>query len=117
MSLPKRYFRMGEVCERTGLEPHVLRFWENEFAPLKPEKNRSGHRIFKQPDINLILHIKKLLYEEGFTISGAQKKLQDESTPPPQQTQIPGTAGKASTQATLKEVESILRNLINMLDS
>jgi len=75
----KLYFKIGEVCEITGVQPHVLRYWETEFPQLAPEKNRAGQRVYKRRDIEVILRIKKLLYEDKFTIAGARKRLAAES--------------------------------------
>jgi DNA-binding transcriptional MerR regulator len=75
----KLYFKIGEVCDITGIQPHVLRYWETEFPQLAPEKNRSGQRVYKRRDIEMVLRIKKLLYEEKFTIAGAKKRLATEA--------------------------------------
>jgi DNA-binding transcriptional MerR regulator len=75
----KLYFKIGEVCEITGVQPHVLRYWETEFPQLAPEKNRSGQRVYKRRDIEIVLKIKKLLYEEKFTIAGAKRRLAAET--------------------------------------
>ena len=72
----KLFFRIGEVCELTDTQPYVLRYWESEFPSLAPAKNNSGQRIYRRRDIETILRIKTLLYEEGFTIAGAKKKLE-----------------------------------------
>ena len=71
----KLFYRIGEVSRLTGLEPYVLRYWETEFPQLKPEKGRSGQRVYKKEDIDRIIHIKQMLYTEGYTIAGARKKL------------------------------------------
>jgi DNA-binding transcriptional MerR regulator len=71
----KIFYKIGEVSRLTGLESYVLRFWENEFALLHPKKNTGGQRVYLQKDIDLILKIKKMLYEEGYTIAGAKKVL------------------------------------------
>ena len=71
----KLFFKIGEVAEIAGVEQHVLRYWEDEFDSLQPEKNRSGQRLYQKKDVELILQIKFLLYEELFTIAGAKKKL------------------------------------------
>ncbi|MFP4164660.1 MAG: MerR family transcriptional regulator [Chitinispirillaceae bacterium] len=73
----KMYYSISEVCRFTGLEPHVLRYWESEFPQLRPKKNRAGNRAYREKDIELICNIKKLLYEEKFTIPGAKKRLQE----------------------------------------
>jgi len=71
----KLYYKIREVCEIVGVEAHVLRFWEAEFPALSPPKSKSGQRTYRPKDIELLLKIRKLLYEEGFTIAGARKKL------------------------------------------
>lgn len=71
----KTYYSIREVCDRTDLEPHVLRYWESEFPILRPKKNRAGNRAYREKDIETILTIKHLLYEEQYTIPGAKKKL------------------------------------------
>src|SRR5215471_1139527 len=76
--IPDRlYFRIGDVSELLGVEPYVLRFWESEFPMLQPKKGKTGHREYKRRDVELLLEIKRLLYQEGFTISGARKALKD----------------------------------------
>ena len=71
----KVYYSMGEVCDLTGLKPHVLRYWETQFEVLRLTKNRAGNRVFKSKDIEVIMLVKKLLYEQKYTIEGANKKL------------------------------------------
>ena len=73
----KTYYSISEVCTKTGLEPHVLRYWESEFAQLRPKKNRAGNRAYRDKDIEVIRYIKYLLYEEQYTIPGAKKKLSE----------------------------------------
>ena len=73
----KAYYSIGEVCDLTGLKPHVLRYWETQFEPLHPTKNRAGNRVFRPKDIELILLVKHLLYEKKFTIDGARQRLSD----------------------------------------
>lgn len=77
ISQERLYYRIGEVSRITGIKPHVLRYWESEFRVIKPHKGGSLQRLYRRKDLNLILKIKKLLYEEGFTISGAKKKIRD----------------------------------------
>jgi DNA-binding transcriptional MerR regulator len=74
-TLRKTFYKIGEVCQITDTQPYVLRFWESEFPQLAPKKSRSGQRIYRQKDVDLVLQIKRLLYQEGFTIAGARKKL------------------------------------------
>jgi DNA-binding transcriptional MerR regulator len=96
VSLPpipaKRYFTIGEVSELCGVKPHVLRYWEQEFTQLKPVKRRGNRRYYQHHEVLLIRRIRELLYEQGFTISGARNKLDsrgsageayDDNTPPP----------------------------------
>lgn len=73
----KLYFRIGEVSKLLGVEPYVLRFWETEFPGLSPKKSDTGHRLFRRKDVELLLHIKHLLYEKRFTIEGARQWLQE----------------------------------------
>jgi DNA-binding transcriptional MerR regulator len=73
----KRYYRIGEVAKLTGVRPHVLRYWESEFRWMAPAKSRSKQRLYRQRDIDVVLLIKRLLWEEKFTIKGARKKLQE----------------------------------------
>ncbi|KAA0257306.1 MerR family transcriptional regulator [Deferribacter autotrophicus] len=73
----KLYYKISEVCEITGLKPSVLRFWEKEFRQLRPIKTGSKHRLYTQKHIDLILQIKKMLYDEKLTIEGARKRLSD----------------------------------------
>jgi len=73
----KAYYSIGEVCDLTGLKDHVLRYWETQFDVLNPTKNRAGNRVFRPKEIELVLLVKHLLYEEKYTIEGARKKLQE----------------------------------------
>ena len=73
----KRYFTIGEVSELCGVKPHVLRYWEQEFAQLKPVKRRGNRRYYQHHEVLLIRRIRELLYEQGFTISGARNKLNE----------------------------------------
>ncbi len=84
MITPKKtYYSIREVCQRTGLEPHVLRYWENEFSQLRPKKNRAGNRAYREKDIEVVEAIKALLYEEQFTISGAKRKMAEQKEAAP----------------------------------
>ena len=71
----KEYYSIGEVCEITGLKPHVLRYWETQFKSLMPVKNRAGNRAYRKRDIEMIQLVKTLLYERKYTIDGARQKL------------------------------------------
>lgn len=71
----KAYYSIGEVCDITGLKPHVLRYWESQFEVLSPIKNRAGNRVYRPKDIELVLLVRNLLYEEKYTIEGARQRL------------------------------------------
>src|SRR5271169_4010680 len=71
----KLYFRIGEVARLAGIKPYVLRFWETEFPGLGPRKSGSGHRLYRRKDVEMVLEIKRLLYEKRYTIEGARKTL------------------------------------------
>ena len=71
----KLYFKIGEVAELTGIKPHVLRYWESEFKSIRPTKSRTNQRLYRRQDIELVLQLKDLLYNQGFTIAGARKQL------------------------------------------
>jgi DNA-binding transcriptional MerR regulator len=73
----KRYYRIGEVARITGVKPYVLRYWESEFRGMAPQKSRSKQRLYRRRDIDMILLVKKLLYQQRFTIEGAKKKLRE----------------------------------------
>jgi DNA-binding transcriptional MerR regulator len=73
----RAYYSIGEVCDLTGLKPHVLRYWETQFELLHPTKNRAGNRVYRPKEIELILLVKHLLYERKFTIDGARQRLLD----------------------------------------
>jgi DNA-binding transcriptional MerR regulator len=74
----KLFFKIGEVCELSGVQAHVLRYWESEFPMLAPQKNRAGQRTYRKRDVEMALRIKELLYEDQYTIAGAKKKLASE---------------------------------------
>ena len=77
----KRYFTIGEVSELCGVKPHVLRYWEQEIPTLQPVKTPTGHRLYRREDIDTVLEIKRLLYEEGFTVAGARRHLSEARQP------------------------------------
>jgi DNA-binding transcriptional MerR regulator len=73
----QEFFSIGEVCELTGLKPHVLRYWESQFRFLSPAKNRSGNRVYQRREVELIMLVKHLLYTEKYTIQGARQKVDE----------------------------------------
>src|SRR5215471_3135329 len=94
----KLFFRIGEVCDLIKVQPHVLRYWETEFPMLAPEKNRAGQRVYRRRDVEMVMRIRALLYEEKFTIAGAKKKLQEEM-------HRGGSRGRAENQQQAPAVE------------
>lgn len=80
----KLYYRIGEVAEIVGVEPHVLRYWETEFRSIRPSKSAKGQRVYSRRDVEKLMKVKDLLYSHGFTIAGARKRLrQTQDEPPP----------------------------------
>lgn len=86
----KLFFRIGEVAELTAVPPYVLRYWESEFKLLRPRKNHAGQRVYRKGDIELVLRIKRLLYDDRLTLEGAKKRLLQEARTRVQQLELPG---------------------------
>ncbi len=107
----KIYYSIREVCNKTGLEPHVLRYWESEFLLLHPQKNRAGNRAYRQKDIETILTIKHLLYEEQYTIAGAKKKLLELKNKLSNKNSTKSPEQKEFMKEVLKELHAILNTL------
>ncbi|HUO60752.1 MAG TPA: MerR family transcriptional regulator [Candidatus Acidoferrales bacterium] len=112
----KLYFRIGEVAELAKLEPYVLRFWETEFPQLKPTKSSTGQRMYRRRDVENVLTIKRLLYEEGFTIAGAREKLKADAKVSRQQPPLPFLA-PTSNRDGLKRVRAGLEDILKMLSA
>jgi DNA-binding transcriptional MerR regulator len=106
-------YSIGEAGKRTGLEPHVLRFWESEFEQLSPAKRVSGRRIYSDHDLEVIGNIKNLLYDRKFTIEGAKAALSGDSTSDGQ-TEMP--LGGNDIRETIAEVKKGLQEILDMLD-
>ncbi len=105
----KLYFRIGEVSELTRTKAFVLRFWETEFPSLRPVKGKSGHRLYRRKDVELIFQIRRLLYEKGFTIAGARRHLATEGkTPAEQRHMFQSSLDVAQLQAIRQELQTIL---------
>jgi DNA-binding transcriptional MerR regulator len=111
----KLYFRIGEVAKLAGIKTYVLRFWETEFSALGPKKSGTGHRLYRRKDVELVLEIKRLLYDRRYTIEGARKVLETkpkrEPSPPsqPRKQQTLFSGGDAALRADLKrELTEIL---------
>ncbi|PYV28898.1 MAG: MerR family transcriptional regulator [Acidobacteria bacterium] len=103
----KLYFRIGEVSELTETEPYVLRYWEKEFPTLRPER-KSKQRLYRRKDVETVFIIKRLLYQEGFTIEGARKQLSSNSEELKQQTLLRSAPDGIELKAIKRELESIL---------
>jgi DNA-binding transcriptional MerR regulator len=97
----KLFYRIGEVSRLTGLEPHVLRYWETEFPQIKPDKGKSGQRLYTKKDLDAILLVKQLLYKDGYTIAGARKRLNGR--------------GAQDVEAVLETVKKELREILEIL--
>lgn len=109
----KLFYRIGDVAEITGIKPHVLRYWETEFSGLHPRKNRAGQRIYQRRDVELILEIKRLLYEQRYTISGARQLLAGQAKHA-EKTARPPKASDLSQ--VLKMCREELQALLSLLD-
>jgi DNA-binding transcriptional MerR regulator len=109
----KLYFRIGEVAQLAHLPAYVLRFWETEFVQLKPVKSSTGQRMYRKRDVENVLRIKNLLYDQGFTIAGARQHLKDEARPVRSQSALPFPAG-ASPDG-LKRVRQGLQEILGIL--
>ena len=110
----KLYFRIGEVAALCRLPAYVLRFWETEFPQLKPVKSSTGQRMYRKRDVEGVLRIKQLLYEQGFTISGARQQLRSETKSDKTQATIPFPARSA---AELQHIRQGLREILSLLSS
>jgi len=112
----KLFFKIGEVAQLVGVRPHVLRYWESEFAVLRPMKTRGAHRVYRRRDVELAVLLRKLLHEEGLTVSGAKKRLResgrDRVTSPPD----PGAQQEVSSRSDLIAIRGELADLLTQLD-
>ncbi|HET9405959.1 MAG TPA: MerR family transcriptional regulator [Candidatus Sulfotelmatobacter sp.] len=110
----KLYFRIGEVANLCRLPAYVLRFWETEFPQLKPVKSNTGQRMYRKRDVESVLRIKQLLYEQGFTITGARQQLRSETKSDKTQSTIP-FPGHSPTD--LQHIRQGLREILNLLSA
>ena len=108
----KLYFRIGEVSELTHTKAFVLRYWETEFSSLRPVKGKSGHRLYRRKDVELIFQIRRLLYEKGFTIEGARRYLASDGKNPAEQTPL---FQSAVDVAGIKAIRQELQTILTML--
>jgi DNA-binding transcriptional MerR regulator len=113
----KLYFRIGEVAKLAGIKPYVLRFWESEFGTLGPKKSGTGHRLYRRKDVELVLEIKRLLYEKRYTIEGARKiletkpKRETKGAPPKAQAEL-----FSATSTLYQELRRGLRDVLEILN-
>jgi DNA-binding transcriptional MerR regulator len=112
----KLFFKIGEVAELVGVKPHVLRYWETEFPTLRPMKTRGSHRVYKRADVELAQLIKRLLHDEGYTISGAKRRLRDTGRDRRASAPDPGAARETALRAELMGVRQTLLGLLEELD-
>jgi DNA-binding transcriptional MerR regulator len=117
----KLYFRIGEVSRLGGIKPYVLRFWETEFPSLGPKKSGKGHRLYRRKDVELVLEIKRLLYEKRYTIEGARKFL--DSRGRDASTKTPDTTAKVASRSqgdlfenSAHALEAVRKELTEILD-
>ncbi len=110
----KLYFKIGEVSKITRIQPYVLRYWESEFKTIKPSRTKSKQRIYRKNDVEIILEIKRMLYEEKLTIAGARKKLQELKSKRKNQLQF-DFDGKKDNRNILKEIKRELKAMRKML--
>lgn len=114
--LKKLYYSISEVSELTGVEPHVLRFWEKEFSVLRPRRGRSGNRTYKERDIAIVKEIRALLWDEKYTIQGAGERLKQQKESPPTDTTRQGELPLASPDTkVLAELRDSLIELKELL--
>jgi len=110
----KLYFRIGEVASLSRLPAYVLRFWESEFPQLKPVKSSTGQRMYRRRDVESVLRIKQLLYEQGFTIAGARQQLRSEAKTEKGQAAIPFPA---QSPAEIQSIRQGLKEILHLLST
>ncbi len=107
----REYFSIGEVCEMTGLKPHVLRYWETQFRELSPSKNRAGNRVYRAREIKLIELVKHLLYDEKYTIDGARQRLDNLR----EEGSLEETARRALDKQAINRLQHRIQELLDLL--
>ncbi len=104
----KLYYRIGEVAEIVGVEPHVLRYWESEFRSIRPQKSRKGQRIYSRRDVEKLLKVRDLLYTHGFTIAGARKRMREAG-------EEPAPKARSATSEVRERLLSLRQDVVGML--
>ena len=108
----QEFFSIGEVCTLTDLKPHVLRYWEGQFRFLSPAKNRSGNRVYKSREVELILLVKHLLYTEKYTLEGARQRVEQFR----RTGELRNEAARAASRQTVRELHDALTQVVETLD-
>jgi DNA-binding transcriptional MerR regulator len=108
----QEFFSIGEVCALTDLKPHVLRYWESQFRFLSPAKNRSGNRVYKSREVELIMLVKHLLYTEKYTIEGARQRIEQYR----RSGDLKAQASRAASRTTVNELREQLEQILKLLD-
>lgn len=113
----KLFFKIGEVAQIVGVRAHVLRYWESEFAALRPMKTRGSHRVYRRRDVELAVLLRRLLYEEGLTIAGAKRWLRDSGQHRDARPSAPSVVQEVDERAELVAMRDELSELLTALDS
>ena len=108
--MKKLYYSIGEVSDITGIEPHVLRYWESVFKDLNPKKNNGGNRVYKEKDIEIIVKLKKLIKDKKYSTKGAKQVLENEDDEPTMEQEVP-----ADLQKDLREIRLFLNKMLEKL--
>lgn len=111
----KLYYRIGEVAQAVGVQPHVLRYWESEFGSIRPQKSSRGQRVYSHKDLEKLLRVKELLHQDGYTIAGAKKKLREAGTEE-HANQAEVAAVNAKMRAHLSEIRNEIQTELEALE-
>ena len=111
--LVKLYYRIGEVAQIVGVQPHVLRYWETEFRSIRPQKSSKGQRVYSRRDVEKLLRVKDLLRNQGFTIAGARKKLREPSDPA---SETPPPVARGNAREALQSIREDIVRMLRELD-
>lgn len=111
----KLYYRIGEVAQAVGVQPHVLRYWESEFGSIRPQKSARGQRVYSHKDLEKLLRVKELLHQDGYTIAGAKKKMREAGTEE-QANQAEVAAVNAKMRAQLSEIRSEIQAELDAIE-
>jgi DNA-binding transcriptional MerR regulator len=112
----KLFFKIGEVAQLVGVRPHVLRYWESEFSALRPLKTRGAHRVYRRRDVELAVLLRRLLHDEGLTVSGAKKRLRESGRDRVSSPSDPAAVREVASRAELLSVREELADLLHRLD-